>query len=1255
MKHLLRTVAMLSAVAFLFCACNDDEVVEDTGVTAPEVTTLTSPEVSAAGGYTRTVVTVASVDENATSNVIACGDVVDTVAVSVTEYEIADLAGGNYSISVISINEEWGAKSTAASVSVKVYGEDDSADIDAPTILMKTSEEGVTITWKYLDDDCVGKVVEYGDGVVMEIDADEDETLITDAVVGETFIYYSLHQPEDCIDAVPSVKTEAEFEAISLDAASNLTVYPGYNRVKLTWIVPAEEAITGSNVTWGEDGSADVALTEGEELEDGTTMLTLEMDEMEEGDYTFVVMNTGASDAKSSTIKKSVTIYGDEYYAALEARVYEVVRNSEDFMVFTWEAIPADYISALLVYGDSNTEITIDAATTTTTIEDAEPDAEFTLTTTYLPTNGLDEMIVETTDVFPSYQLPYATDLVATAGNERVLLSYTVPADANITGATFTDGTSTYSVEITAEQLGTTLEYSFEGLSAGDATISVQMTGDGTFPDSNVVSADAVSVYDDAMYASKFTARQILDASYDETTGEATITLFTQVGCGDTYLISGGVTSEAIPIASDSTYSESVGTIKATEGAVLTIRSEYTPFTGALDPIGVEYDDVVPGKTATLTPFYMNGDAYPLNYAVGSDIYAMQYGLNYLVDGVYGSSSSEFYHTDTSFAERTFTADMGYEMEMTNFKLWPRNFGTGHYYGSHAPMYFSIYAANELTEEMQTAGGAASPDFTGWTKLGEGSTTSEYSATSTQYFACPPSGVTSTSDVTDSDRYYNTYYGQLFKVDTEGKTYRYVRILWHANWGSTGNIECTEFQVMGRYVSAGTAPENVVDEKLVFTAPSEITVAAGNARAVVSVTLPADDGSSNYDASQIKIQSGGADIHTYDIQSSDWGTTVDIEVALDAASYTLGVLLYEDIEGVYSETTYVSTTVYSDSSLSAPSYTAEYDGATGFTLTFDVSSIYDAEVSVTYTEAGNETTVVAEGGVLVVTDVDPYGEFSYTTTALPYENALDELTVTGTGSFPAFAYQVSSAGFSVVTLDGDAGVQSGYSIASLWNGVFTGNQYHNAQFAYSQAFTIDLGAEYDLGSFKIYQRQDRCYTLNNIRTFRIYGCTTDPDGDAELEKTMTYTASEYYDLTGVHIQNKIDGTQCYIKDVYADDEYTITVPDLSAWTPLYEYQSDNGFSAVCAANPSSHQETGYTDVAIIPDPASTWSSSATTDMQTESLLGDEFIIPSGAGKAIRYVRIQPMSGWAYVTDNGSTAKDFDGWVQFGEIEFFLDK
>ncbi len=837
-------------------------------------------------------------------------------------------------------------------------------------------------------------------------------------------------------------------------------------------------------------------------------------------------------------------------------------------------------------------------------------------------------MVSEVSDSnLPTNQLPYATDLVATAGNERVLISYTVPEDEQITGVLFSDGTTEYTEEITAEDLGQTLEYSFEGLSAGDVVVSVQMTCDDEESASIVVSAESVAVYDNDTYASEFSARQILDASHDGTS--ATITLFPAEDCGDTYITYGDYNSDAIA------YSEevSVVTFEATQGDDFTISTEYLPYEDALDLVVISYEDVVPGEmTDDMVGFFMNGDALPLNYATsllaGSDVYTMAYGIGCLYDN---NLTGSFYHTDTDFYGRTVTLDLGYEMEMTNFKFWPRS---THYYTSHAPKTFALYASNVLTADMQTAGDETTPSFEGWTQIGESVNSSEFSTETNIYYSCPPSGSTSP---TSEDQTYVNKYGQLFKVDTKGESYRYVRLLWYSNWGGSNNIEVGEFQVMGKFVREGTDPEVVVDNYEVFSTLDNVSVAAGDERAVVSVTLPSDDGSDSAEATDIIIQDAlGSELTTYTIASGDWGNTVNIDVAnLSTGSTKLYVLLSGG--DYYSASTELSTTVYDDSSLSAPSVSAEYDGATGFTLTFDTSSIYDETISVTYTENGTETTVDATAGVLEVTSVSSLATYTYTTTALPYENALDKISVTATGTFPIYATQVSSAGFATLTLDGDAGVQNNYKISALWDGVVTGsttgNFYHNAQYSYGQTLTIDLGAEYDLGYFKIYQRNDRCYTLNNIRTFRIYGCTTDPDGNADLEKTITYSAEDYSKLTGVTLQNSMT---------------EVTVPDLSSWTELYTYQEDKGYSAVCAANSSSHAETGLADVAIIPDPVSTWYSTSTDAMKAEALLGDGFAIPEGNGKAIRYIRIQPMSCWKYVPSS------WDGWVQFAQVEFFLE-
>ncbi len=1238
MKQFFKTVAMLSTVALMFSACSDDGVKEDTGDTKPQIeVTLTAPEVTVEGGFQRAIVNITTAaDEGATKNVISWGEKKDTIDVSVEEYEITDALDGELSVSVVSANIEDYKVSEAATAKATVYGEIYAETLEVPTFKMDTKVTGVEITWTSVSDDCVGMVIKYGEDKVIEVEADAETTVIDDAIAGEMFTYYSLHQPAGCIDEIATEETEAEFEAVKLSAASNLQGFSGLKRAKLTWSVPAEEGITGTEISWNNGDDTQTVAVSGDAVE-GKYEMTFELSDVAEGSYAFELTNVGANGAKSSTLKKTIAVYGDEYVAALVAREYKLVLNAEGQMVFTWGAAPKDFVRATLAYG--NTTVNILPDTEETIVEDVEPGAAYTFTAVYAPSNGLDEVTVESAAdlTFPAYAIPDATEVSAVPGNGRAIVSYTVPVDENLTKAILSDGTNEYTVELTAEEQGTAKEYEITGLAAGDYVFTVQMAdADGTFAPSAKVEATSVSVYDDATYADKFAARQFWGSTYDAETSTATVALLkvdAATGAGNTYITYEGADSTVVSevITPDALG----GTIVAVPGAEIKISTEYTPYVGALDPVNASVVANVPDQMIDKTKvngWLLPGDAYPLGYkpGAGMDYNTMQYGIMSLFDA---DNGAVIFHTENDMVGRPTTFDMGQELKITSLKLWPRVFNDGHYYGAHMPKNMIIWAAKELTVEMQTAGTETAPSYEGWTKIGEAESSANYDAASSTYFFCPP--VSNTNDQTQivaDDRTYLRTYGHLFNVDTE-ETYRYLRIQWVANWGATVNIEVGGFDIMGTDFSEGTAPEVLEDPMCTLSTPTEVAAAGGSTRAEITYTLPGSGDGTN-DITEIVVSHMGTEIASFPVTTDQYGTTVVSEIKdLAAGDYALSIKATNKEAGVYSEETFASVTVYDETSLATPKVTVMYKGGSDFEATFDVATLGENEIKLTFTDGdGAQQTVATTDGVAAIANGQPNSDFSFEITAYPFPGALDQIKATGTGSLPETVFEVPSTNFAVVTLPGDAvGQGSGYSTQALWNGIWNeyapSNHFHSKINSYNRAITIDLGAVYDLSGLRIYQRWDRPWTNNNLRSFKFYTSIEDPTANADLQKTTTETR-DYYDAGVVKT---------------ADVEHEI--PDFSSWT-----------APMMAADEA--VDAGYVsgaEMIIENSMYGEWNpkTTSTVDMQTESLTGHDFVFE--AGTKARYIRIQLISTWSGSDIPGvgyEGAATFDGWFQFSELKLF---
>ena len=146
-------------------------------------------------------------------------------------------------------------------------------------------------------------------------------------------------------------------EIVYTGRVDSLKVFPGMNRIKLSWLLISDPKITRCKVFWN-DGTdvLDIPV----QRKAGIDTITVMLNSMAERTYTFEVYtydDDGHSSIKSDTIG---VVYGDVYAGSLFNRPLKTIAFSSDTARLEWAGASAQSVSVQLKYTDlSNTERTI--------------------------------------------------------------------------------------------------------------------------------------------------------------------------------------------------------------------------------------------------------------------------------------------------------------------------------------------------------------------------------------------------------------------------------------------------------------------------------------------------------------------------------------------------------------------------------------------------------------------------------------------------------------------------------------------------------------------------------------------------------------------------------------------------------------------------------------------------------------------------------------------------------------------------------
>ncbi|MDR3246042.1 MAG: DUF4998 domain-containing protein [Prevotellaceae bacterium] len=172
-----------------------------------------------------------------------------------------------------------------------------------------------------------------------------------------------------------------------------LQSFPGNNRIKFLWNINSDPRIVRTVIYWEKDDGLDSTIIAVNRTQPGVIAAEKEMT-LPEGNYVFEFITQDGFGHRSIGVERSVSIYGAKYIASLQNRDIASISRTK----ITWLSISSSLIQHTTVryvdYTDPahpvSQEVEVENGATETALSGARQGEELSVTTSYLPVNGLD-------------------------------------------------------------------------------------------------------------------------------------------------------------------------------------------------------------------------------------------------------------------------------------------------------------------------------------------------------------------------------------------------------------------------------------------------------------------------------------------------------------------------------------------------------------------------------------------------------------------------------------------------------------------------------------------------------------------------------------------------------------------------------------------------------------------------------------------------------------------------------------------------
>ena len=450
------------------------------------------------------------------------------------EVIIDGLNEGDHTFELRNYDED-GLQSNAVTVEAKAYGENYVASLTTRTIKefeYDKKAKSTTIEWDEWSNGLNTEVSYTPSGAeqatTITVANDESTTEISPIDEGADINIQTLYQPENCMDVMRSkmITINPQAEVIPVADPADLKSMDGYERVKLMWTISAESTVKKTVIYWNDKKS----YKEVEFKPEGTGVQQCEiiLEDLEEGDYTFELVNFDEEGAQSNTATVEAKAYGEKYAATLKTRTYsdESYDPKSETETIRWNSWSKG-IETELSY--QSTVLTVKHSDLVTNLSPIDEGVTISIQTIYQPDNCMDKIrsqVAYITTKIVVVEVAAPTNLSAQDGKERVKVMWKNEGSSTVKKSIVYWNNKQESRELKFANSGQPglhqCEMVIDNLAEGNYTFEiVNLDVDGNTSTTKSISARAYG----ANYISQLQTRAVNKITHDNNTKVATLTL----------------------------------------------------------------------------------------------------------------------------------------------------------------------------------------------------------------------------------------------------------------------------------------------------------------------------------------------------------------------------------------------------------------------------------------------------------------------------------------------------------------------------------------------------------------------------------------------------------------------------------------------------------------------------------------------------------------------------------------------------------
>lgn len=174
-------------------------------------------------------------------------------------------------------------------------------------------------------------------------------------------------------------------ERIYVGKADSVNVYPGKNRLLLSWLAISDPKIKSAKIYWNNrTDSLAVAIHKSPKIDTVNVLI----DDLSENAYSFDIIIFDDEGNRSIVVNATGSVYGDQYQQSLLTRPYSSVEWQDDVLAIAWGAASTGAIGSEIEYAAKNgaqKKLYMPVDADTTKISDLGEHAELRYRTLFMP------------------------------------------------------------------------------------------------------------------------------------------------------------------------------------------------------------------------------------------------------------------------------------------------------------------------------------------------------------------------------------------------------------------------------------------------------------------------------------------------------------------------------------------------------------------------------------------------------------------------------------------------------------------------------------------------------------------------------------------------------------------------------------------------------------------------------------------------------------------------------------------------------